>query len=745
MMKRIYTIYVVELTFIVCCFHSAAQYTKFETITIDIPGLPEGAVPLEMVLIPAGEFMMGSPEDEWGRSQNEGPQHKVTISKSFYLGKYEVTRGQFSALLSDHRFSERYSEPAVLNYIVQDMSWDDCQLFIEQLNILGVGIYRLPTEAEWEYACRAGSTTRFSFGDALECKDGSVGTNDAYYCEIMDPYMWWFGNLPDYGAKKVGYKKPNPWGLHDMHGNGLEWCQDWYGPYSAEPQIDPTGPETGEDRVLRGGCWGNAAYRCRSAYRRYGDPSQGSSPNCFRVAMSFPTTSVDCYSRDALMRVEFSGATASENGVTISGAGIGTPLANVTFGSIPADNAFEGATDGWGAIVQAEPGEGIMIRSPIVMTKNAALIRCSVRADTPYASIYLASIDQGENAFVSTITPSNGAFFLDRYQRLSEFFIPPSNGFQPIVQVVNTSQTEPLTVYLDNLEAIDLGPERINIALEEIIGCPFVPTPTPLPTPTPTPTPDLGRESGETITVNLPGLPADAKPLEMVFIKAGTFMMDSPSSEQDRRYYETQHQVNITMDFYIGKYEITQAQWKAVMDSNPFNDNFGKYGLGHNYPVYYVSWDDCQSFILNLNQMDRGTFRLPTEAEWEYVCRAGTETRYYWGDDLNNTQIDDYAWYQDNNNNPYGTKEVGIKLSNPWGLFDICGNVQEWCQDDFGRYFYSVSPKNNPVNTYPDDDKVLRGGHWNSDTSDCRSADRDQNSNHPEKNRYVGFRIVRTP
>jgi len=166
----------------------------------------------------------------------------------------------------------------------------------------------------------------------------------------------------------------------------------------------------------------------------------------------------------------------------------------------------------------------------------------------------------------------------------------------------------------------------------------------PAPTPTTTPTHSAGVD-GETITVSL-SLPADAKPLEMVKIPAGTFTMGSPENEQGRDSNEgPQHQVTISNDFYLGKYEVTLAQWYAVMGSYPSESWFGTFGSGDNYPIYAVSWDYCQAFITNLNAMDQGTFRLPTEAEWEYACRAGTTERFYWGDDPNETQIDVYACY----------------------------------------------------------------------------------------------------
>ena len=154
--------------------------------------------------------------------------------------------------------------------------------------------------------------------------------------------------------------------------------------------------------------------------------------------------------------------------------------------------------------------------------------------------------------------------------------------------------------------------------------------------------------------------------------------------------------MTISKAFYLGQYEVTQAQWHAVMDSYPSDHEFGDYGEGNDYPVHCVSWNDCQTFISKLNEMGQGTFRLPTEAEWEYACRAGTATRFYWGDDPSYTSINDYAWYFDEGVSLYGIKVVGQKTPNPWGLYDMSGNLWEFCADWFGSIYYSTSPSVDP-------------------------------------------------
>ncbi|MDP8242571.1 MAG: formylglycine-generating enzyme family protein [Candidatus Hinthialibacter antarcticus] len=257
-------------------------------------------------------------------------------------------------------------------------------------------------------------------------------------------------------------------------------------------------------------------------------------------------------------------------------------------------------------------------------------------------------------------------------------------------------------------------------------------TPTPVPTVTPTPTPRPGQ-----ITIDL-NLPDGAMPLKMELIPAGAFTMGSPSNESGRYSDEgPQHQVTLTNGFYMGKYEVTQAQWSAVMGSNPSSFS------GMNNPVESVSWNDCQQFIEKLNGMNQGTFRLPTEAEWEYACRAGTTTRFYWGDDPNNSQINQYAWYDSNSSSR--THEVGTKLPNPWELFDMSGNVWEWCQDWYGSYSSSaqIDPVG-PLGPSSGSGRVIRGGGWDGGARSCRSALRGQGSPDYRGNRF-GFRLLRSP
>lgn len=225
-----------------------------------------------MVPIPAGTFTMGSPPGEVGRNADEGPQTHVTLTKAFWLGRHKVTQAEYQSVLGVN--------PS--NWVGEDLpvervSWNDAVAYCEQLTQrereagrLPPGWeYRLPTEAQWEYACRAGTTTRFSFGDA----DADLGK-----------YAWYDANSSG-RTHPVGQKSSNPWGLSDLHGDVWEWCADLYGPYRGGSVTDPTGLGTGFYRVVRGGAWNTGARDCRSAVRDWYFPLRTYRFIGFRVAL----------------------------------------------------------------------------------------------------------------------------------------------------------------------------------------------------------------------------------------------------------------------------------------------------------------------------------------------------------------------------------------------------------------------------------------------------------------------------
>ena len=226
---------------------------------------------MKLLLIPAGTFTMGSPPSENGRDDDE-TQHQVTLTKPFYMGRTEVTQGQWKKVMGTEPWrGQRYGEEGD-DYPAVYVSWNDAVEFCKKLSAMEGKVYRLPTEAEWEYACRGGTKTAFSFGD----DEAELGK-----------YAWFDGNAWDIDEKyahRVAQKLANPFGLHDMHGHVDEWCSDWYGDYRSTPLSDPRGPSSGSFRVLRGGSWyyGPGFARCAG---RGGTPGSRSYRHGFRVVL----------------------------------------------------------------------------------------------------------------------------------------------------------------------------------------------------------------------------------------------------------------------------------------------------------------------------------------------------------------------------------------------------------------------------------------------------------------------------
>ena len=214
-------------------------------------------ISLDMVLIPAGKFKMGDP----------GADREVTLTKPFYMGKYEVTQEQWKAVMGEEN---KPSNTKGEKLPVTNVSWEDCQKFIKKLNEKNKGKYRLPTEAEWEYACRAGTTEAYSFGEKITPQNANI-----FESNKGTPVA-------------VGEYEPNAFGLHDMHANVREWCTDWLADYPAGPLTDPTGQATGGHRVLRSGSFYSNVDKAfaRSSVRNGGKPSDQVNGNGFRLAMN---------------------------------------------------------------------------------------------------------------------------------------------------------------------------------------------------------------------------------------------------------------------------------------------------------------------------------------------------------------------------------------------------------------------------------------------------------------------------
>ena len=467
------------------------------------PTFTANGVSFEMVKVEGGVFTMGATSEQGGDAySDEKPTHQVTLS-SYYIGKTEVTQELWEAVMGKS-VSQIASENGLSTNGVGSknpmyyITWDDCQEFITKLNELTGRNFRLPTEAEWEYAARGGNKSQgYKYS-------GSNTINDV---------AWHIGNSGNI-SHPVGTKAPDELGIYDMSGNVMELCSDWYGSYSTGSQTNPIGPDSGSDRVRRGGSWFYNARTCRVSYR------------------------------------------ASQN---------------------------------------------------------------------------------------------------------------------------------------PTYRSVDLG---LRLALDV----------------------------NQTFSVN--GVSFD-----MIAVEGGTFTMGATEEQgSDAKSNEKPtHQVTLS-SYYIGKTEVTQALWEAVMGSNPMISK------GAKFPVGYVTWEDCQEFITKLNELTGKKFRLPTEAEWEYAARGGNKSKGYKYSGSNT--INDVAWYKDNSKSLI--QAVATKAPNELGIYDMSGNVEEWCSDRFGKY--SSDSQSNPIGPDSGSYRVCRGGCYGDAAQYCRVSYRDLYN--PASNSYhLGLRL----
>jgi formylglycine-generating enzyme required for sulfatase activity len=480
----------------------------------------------------------------------------------------------------------------------------------------------LPTEAQWEYACRAGSTVAYCFGD--DPKDL--------------PKYGWFGENAEGTTHPVKQLQPNGWGLYDMHGNVWEWCSNWYGDYAASAQSDPTGPTKGTARVIRGGSWFIPARYLRSACRDWLGPGGRSLYLGFRLLSS-------------------------------------------ALGAEP-----------------SEPSEGAMLPVAEQGTERARI----GSAEPAYEFLRSVDLDATGDS-----TPEEEFSELNINAYASIRVVSDQEGYQ-----------------FDRLEkpswAVDFGSDSYGLHAT-----------------------------------------FEVKPVRqrMRWIPPGRFFMGSPEGKDYGRAEERpQHEVIITHGYWMFDTPCTQGLWTALMGDNP------SYFPDPERPVEQVSWLEAVAFAKKLNELlagnqpltnkrlvdgwERLLFRLPTEAEWEYACRAGTRGDTYAGDlnllgDTNAEILDAIAWYGGNSGHKYdletsmettwskdlqadekngGTRKVAQKAPNPWGLFDMLGNVWEWCQDWYGDY--PAERVVDPTGPTWGSSRVIRGGCWVDDEEDLHSAHR---------------------
>ena len=624
--------------------HQAA-WAKHLGVPVEITN----SIGMKLVLIPPGEFDMGSTPEEIAREleyaqhnkisnkclqglPSEVPRHRVKITKPFCLAMCPVTQAEYESVMGANpsNFTEKQVDVSSFNpslseadvkcrldsyklavgkdtsrHPVEKVNWDEAMEFCRKLSAVPTEraarhVYRLPTEAEWEYACRAGTTTRWF------CGDDEAGVADVAWIYMNSGGM----------THPAGEKKPNAWNLYDMHGNVQQWCADWYSKdyYSQLQSSDPIGAPTGSNRVARGGDWHFSSCACRSAFRLSGEPTSRLHIRGFRVVM-----------------------------------------------------------------------------------ENAALVLADKPRDQKTATSTESSVPSTQAS--APIAPKTESVIQNPK---SEIPAPP-----PAVAPFDAAKAK---------EHQAAWAKHLNVQVE--------------------------------ITNSIG--------MKLVLIPPGEFEMGSPKEvieeelKRAENWYHTvpsegpRHHVRITRPFYLGETEVTQGEYETVMGKNP--SEFSATGKGKDkvagqdtkrFPVEQVFWRDADEFCRRLSNLSAEKsagrrYRLPSEAQWEYACRSGSTGRWGFSRELiapataeekkhEESMVSVYGWCGHNNENGM-THAVAGKRANAWGMYDMHGNVWEWCADWYDESYYAKSPTDDPAGPETGSFRVRRGGSWKHLPKYSRSA-----------------------
>ncbi len=836
------------------------------------------------ILIPAGEFLMGTPQSEIIPIMNaekersmddfirsEGSQRRVRITRPFYMGKHEITYGQWHAVMEKH-LSQGKDIHELSNTPVVNISWQEIHEpagFVGMLNRRSEtvpfehAVFRLPTEAEWEYACRAGASDYYAGGATLET-------------------MGWFAGNSEGSTQPVGSKKSNAWGLYDMHGNAAEWCSDWYDRYFYTQWgnwIDPAGAPKGKERVIRGGSWRHNSTHCRSASRNSASPESKHSHVGFRIVLSIhppevvvtqyrPAPGIDVDSDEMVAYVfdelKYIGTLGAIDRVSHANNAFyrdrsydnlvswRNSILNVTI--VPADSTAgnqlkvrreeripeshaadhqrqeftrrilseqirlkQQATDysrddmidyleeilphwenhsGRNAILLLLAGlHSDDTEKSFKYYKRVATDRSAPPADRwgmdiqeawkAIARIYEAQEEYGKaieavsNWHVSEPCGTGaGGSMVERWTWLLRLRVKNGENIDELKeyawQSLRTGKLESIwhpvgvadcliELYQNNYDALladahktlamledeENDEDRKRWRREEVMNVlNHISLRMRLAGPewrmTTEEAKDRQKKQADSFLLPIEKTVMFGEvPMAFMFIPAGEFLIGSPPDETGRiPPDEDRDRVRISRPFFMGKYEVTQLQWQNVMGSNPsrFKDNPDSAMR----PVDSVSWNDIvELFLPRIQQYAPSGMRfdLPTEAQWEYACRAGADTPFHFGEtpDHNSANIGEII---EKYTGRWETMPVGSFPSNAWGLYDMHGNVQEWCKDTFShRYFRSHNAVAvDPVNK-GGRGRVIRGGGYSYSSRAERSRSACRLNDTPDR-RVAGLRLV---
>ena len=668
------------------------------------------------VLIPGGRFMMGSPPDEPGRRANEGPQRTMDIA-GFYMSATEVSLGQFSAFLAatDHRLGsscrvwddgEWWLKPGVdwqspgfvqtPDHPVTCVSYEDAQAYVAWVNANTDGGYALPSEAQWEYAARAGTTSAFHTGATLTTQaanfDSAAGA-----------------------TQPVGTYAANPWGLYDMHGNVEEWTQGCYLEDLGQHARDGAAFEVEdcEARALRGGSAWSLGTRQLRAAKRGGVISARSVGRGFRLINT--RKAIDPGDEAAVFL-------AAEQAASEAEAHAAATLSHAVDSHVEVE-AADVVTDADTAAAAPASATPAAVCETGYLTSGGECLAGYGPAAQHLQEVILGfgcPIGGADGKFgpksVTSVRHLLGIEMAQYSQGLTaERFVEVEAGLGDLGAVSNCGCASDETYLSRQGRCQNEAARREAIARFE-------------------------RE-------NLPA---------MVWIPGGSFTMGSPSDEPGRYSFEgPQRRIELS-GFHMSATEITVRQFRAFVDATGhnmgsscriFNGSEWVWNEGShwrspgftqeaNHPVVCVSYEDAQAYLAWVNRNTNGGYRLPSEAQWEYAARAGTTTAYSTGGSISSSQANF-------NRNVGTTTPVGSYAPNAWGLYDMHGNVREWTQDCWVDNL-SSHPSNGGANQSGDCSKrVLRGGSWINLPRILRSANRNWNSS---SYRFInnGFRLLKT-
>ncbi len=813
-----------------------------------------GFVPIE-----AGTFWMGSPDgdcpegypgectEELGRVWDREELHEVTLTYDFEMQAHEVTQKEWTALMiwNPSYFSADGGGVACGDDCpVEKVSWFDVLAYANELSIneglvpcyellevvceLGLMVdeaidcfnaesggidsaavilangtskpqncegFRLPTEAEWEYAIRSGSEYT-----AFHQSDGNDGTIMHTGIDPVDPNLdqiGWFGGNANIITHPVGEKEMNTWGLYDMSGNVVEWIWDWYrSDYETDVGTDPVGPSTGGVRISHGGRWNYMALGCRSAYRAYDSPGDRRYDMGFRLVRTLHPDSCDpdpCNNHgscddtsDYALCDCNTGYDGGDCSVCAEGY-IGYPdcIPEAVDGDEEEAEAEEEQVACQNDEYEGEEGNETF-QTAISVTEGTIdnLILCPEENDYYYLDLSQGEYVTIELLFIHSQGDINLVVFRDDFSVLVAGATTNDNEF------VQFSALYTATYYIKVSSSDDEVENDYSLAIQIESSADG----------------DLDEETETEEDVEFDTTPG------FVSITAGTFWMGSPDGSCPDGYLgncisesgrtanrEELHEVTLTYNFEMMQYEVTQEEWQTAFGNNPSYHGPNRNGpdCGLNCPIEMVNWydvlayanwyssqanlqpcyllSDCTGTLgggcdysqlgcaidtyqctVALNGVDVPQqcegYRLPTDAEWEYAIRAGNQyTAFYqsegnngtitWAGCNNDPNMLQIGWYCDNSSgmpHPVGTKDP-----NAWNLYDMSGNVWEWVWDrscDNIETFSLIDPDANECSSA---DRIRRSGYWGAMASECRSAFR-ASAPPTTCNREGGFRLVRT-